>query len=118
MIGNVATVDLDYRRVRDVPSLIRWAEEAFALPPDSRGESNISRFSDVLFHHIGRGTTAYTVVEHNIGSCTTELKQVIASPGQGWKTSLVSGIPHDYGLHLTFSEVAPLPGPRKWRRPW
>jgi hypothetical protein len=114
VIDSTATVNLDYRKIRSAEQLIRWAEETFALPAGN-GES-VERFADRLYHHIGKGTIGYTIVEHNTGARTPALEIVIAAPGTGWKTALVSGLAHDYGLHLTFTQ-APQQGHRGWW-PW
>ena len=114
MIETDIIVNLDYRKTRSVEQLICWGEKAFNLPAEP-GES-IEAFTYRLYHHIGKGSVAYTVVEHNIGACTSALKNIIAASNTGWKTAFVSGIAHDYGLHLTFSEAAK--NDRKWWCPW
>jgi hypothetical protein len=118
MIESIATVSLDYRDVRSVEQLILWAEEAFALPAEACGETNIDYFTDRLYHHIGKGSIGYTVVEHHANSRSSALGAVIASPGKGWKTALVSGIAHDYGLHLTFAQAPRESKRRKWWHLW
>ena len=118
LIENTAIVNLDYRDIRSIEQLVSWAEEAFSLPAEARGETNIDRFTDRLYHHIGRGSTGYTVVEHHVAFRSSALDAVIAAPDKGWKTALVSGVAHDYGLHLTFASAPQESRHRKWWRPW
>lgn len=75
MIDTDIIVSLDYRKTRSVEQLICWAEKAFNLPAEP-GES-IEVFTDRLYHHIGKGTVAYTVVEHNVGACNSAIKKLL-----------------------------------------
>ena len=72
MVDTDIIVSLDYRITRSVEQLIRWAKKAFNLPAEP-GES-IEVFTYRLYHHIGKGSVGYTVIEHNIGDCSSSIK--------------------------------------------